>query len=73
MPETPDPIPTGYLRSLIKGAEITQGEAARILHVDPVTVRRWLLDEGPNSRAAPWAVELLRLKLNLQRKSQKIT
>ncbi len=63
MPETPDPIPAGYLRSLIEGAQVTQGDAARLLHVPATTLRRWLTD-GSSHRDPPWAaVELLRIKL----------
>jgi hypothetical protein len=37
----PDPVPAGYLRGLIVAAGISQQEAARRLHVDPATLRRW--------------------------------
>ena len=59
---TPDPVPPDYLRSLIDGAGITQGEAARLLHVDPATLRRWVSPPSTAShRECPWAAaELLR-------------
>jgi DNA-binding XRE family transcriptional regulator len=67
--ETPDPIPSGYLRSLIEGAGITQGEAARLVHVLPQTMRRWLTD-GYSHRDPPWAaVELLRIKIAKKKRS----
>lgn len=63
--KTPDPVPPGYLRDLIESAGITQGQAARIAHVLPQTLRRWLLDPSrPTYRAPPWAVvELIRQAL----------
>jgi DNA-binding transcriptional regulator YiaG len=59
---TPDPVPAGYLRGLIAAAGISQQEAARRLHVDPATLRRWLSPPTRAShRACPWAAaELLR-------------
>lgn len=58
----PDPVPAGYLRGLIVAAGISQQEAARRLHVDPATLRRWLSPPTRAShRACPWAAaELLR-------------
>ena len=54
---SPDPVTPAYLRSLIEGAGISQGQAARMLRVDPRTLRRWLAGD----RACPWmAAELLR-------------
>jgi hypothetical protein len=62
MPETPDPVPPQYLRGLIASAGITQGNAAKLLHVDPTTLRKWLAPPTAAShRACPWAAaELLR-------------
>jgi hypothetical protein len=50
------------LRGLIAAAGISQREAARRLHVDPATLRRWLSPPTRAShRACPWAAaELLR-------------
>jgi len=53
----PDPITVDWLRELLERHQITQREAARLLHVDDVTVRRWCT----GTRAIPWAAgELLR-------------
>ena len=58
----PDPVPDGLMRSLIEGAELTQGEAARAIHVGPDRLRRWLMGRDCASwRETPWAsAELLR-------------
>jgi len=57
---TPEPPTVEWLRALLAEYETTQGEAARLLRVDPVTVRRWATRE----RAIPWAAaELLRRML----------
>ena len=57
----PDPVTPAYLRSLIEGAGISQGQAAQMLRVDPRTLRRWLAGD----RACPWmAAELLRRMVN---------
>jgi len=54
---TPDPVTVYWLRALIRAAGLTQGEAARLLHVHPQTMRRW----ATGAREIPWApVELLR-------------
>lgn len=60
--EAPDPVPHEWLRSLIEGAGITQGEAARLLHVSPQVVRRWVAPpDASMARPCPWpAAELLR-------------
>lgn len=62
--QTPDPVPPGYLRSLIKRAGISQAQAAKIAHVLPQTLRRWLLDPSRSTyRAPPWAaVEMIRMR-----------
>jgi transcriptional regulator with XRE-family HTH domain len=55
--DAPDPTPPDWLRALIEGAGITQREAARRLHVEERSIRRWLAGD----RAIPWsAAELLR-------------
>jgi DNA-binding transcriptional regulator YiaG len=57
MKQAPDPITQEWLRSLLEGAQVTQQEAAKLLHVDDRTMRRWCCGE----RAMPWAAgELLR-------------
>jgi plasmid maintenance system antidote protein VapI len=48
----PDPVTPEYLRAMIEGAGMTQGAAARLLHIAPRTVRAWLAAE----RAIPWAM-----------------
>ncbi len=52
-----DPFKRGaYMRSLIDAAGVSQREAARMLHVNDRTLRRWL--EHPGSAgyvAPPWA------------------
>jgi transcriptional regulator with XRE-family HTH domain len=54
---TPNPITVEWLRSLLERHQITQREAARLLRVDDVTVRRWCT----GTRQMPWAAgELLR-------------
>lgn len=60
--KAPNPVPHGYLRRLIEGAGLTQGEAADMLRVDPSTMRRWLMPPTcPSHRQVPWAAaELLR-------------
>ena len=60
--QAPDPVPQEWLRSLIEGAGITQGEAARLLHVSPQVMRRWVApDDASMARSCPWpAAELLR-------------
>lgn len=60
--KTPDPVPPGWLRRLIEGAGLTQGEAADMLRVDHSTMRRWLAPPmSPSYRQVPWAAaELLR-------------
>lgn len=61
--ETPDPVPVPWLRALLANAGLTQGTAARMLHLTPLTVRRWCT----GTRAIPWApVELLRRMISLQ-------
>ena len=62
MCQAPDPVTSEYLRGLIASAGITQGSAARLLHVDPTTLRKWLSPPTAAShRACPWAAaELLR-------------
>jgi hypothetical protein len=59
---TPDPVPWVWLRDLIQAGDITQGEAARLLHVSPQVVRRWVAPpEASMARPCPWpAAELLR-------------
>ena len=57
----PDPITVPWLRSLLERHQITQREAARLLRVDDVTVRRW----ATGTRRMPWAAgELLRRVLD---------
>ena len=56
----PDPVTVEWLRALLEHHRITQREAARLLHVDDVTVRRWCT----GTREMPWAAgELLRRQL----------
>ena len=63
--KTPDPPTVEWLRGLLADTETTQGEAARLLHVDHVTVRRWATGE----RAMPWAAaELLAMLLKEKKK-----
>ena len=61
---TPDPVPAAWLQALVEAGGITQGEAARLVHVLPQSLRRWVMDGGPGARACPWAAaELLRRML----------
>lgn len=54
---TPDPVPTDWLRDLLRRGRLTQGDAARLLRVGRETANRWCAGK----RAAPWsAIELLR-------------
>lgn len=65
--ETPDSFPGGpwptsrdYLMHLLTEGGCTQRAAARALHVDERSFRRWV-SEGDDSRQPPWAaLELLR-------------
>lgn len=53
----PDPITKDWLRDLLESTHTTQAEAARFLHVDDRTMRKWATGE----RQMPWASgELLR-------------
>ena len=62
---TPDPVPPAWLHELIEIGGITQGEAARRLHVDPTTLRKWVAPiTSASHRNCPWAAaELLRRML----------
>ena len=58
--QAPDPVTPEYMRELIEGAGMTQGEAARLLRMSPRAVRFWLAGD----RAIPWAMaECLRAYL----------
>jgi hypothetical protein len=44
------------LREFLKHHNLTGGEAARLVGVDPRTVRKWTAYEGAdNKRAIPWS------------------
>jgi transcriptional regulator with XRE-family HTH domain len=61
MKTAPDPVTVDWLRDLLERRSCTQREAARLLHVDDVTVRRW----ATGARGVPWAAaELLRRLLD---------
>lgn len=51
--ETPDPPPPSYIRALCERAG-GQREAARRMHVDERTVRKWCAESGSSARSCPW-------------------
>lgn len=58
--KTPDPPTVEWLRWLIEKHNISQREAAEIVRVDHVSMRRWC----GGTHKIPWAAaELLRIKL----------
>lgn len=64
--DAPPDVLVDLLRTMIKSAGITQGEAARLLGVAPRTLRGWL-ESGQRRRQVPWSsVELLRRLLTEQ-------
>lgn len=57
-PATYNPSPE-YLRALLAQAGVSQSEAARLLRIDPRTMRSYLSPESVSRRSdAPFAVQL---------------
>jgi hypothetical protein len=62
---TPTPVTRGWLLALLAEHGVSQCGAARLLRVNPRTMRRWCAGDS----TMPWAAaELLRIRLRLTAK-----